>query len=103
MDVYSKEALLYREMTGGRKEELPDYCKTANQITPKEHIDIQAAAQYWIDSSISKTVNVPSDCTMEQFQDIYQYAYDSGLKGCATFRFNPDNFQGVLVLSLIHI
>ncbi len=97
MDVYSKEALLYRELMGGRKEELPDYCKTANQITPNEHIDIQAAAQYWIDSSISKTVNVPSDCTMEQFQDIYQYAYDSGLKGCATFRFNPDNFQGVLV------
>lgn len=97
MDVYSKEALLYLELMYGRKEELPDYCKTANQITPKEHIDIQAAAQYWIDSSISKTVNVPSDCTIEQFQNIYQYAYDSGLKGCATFRFNPDNFQGVLV------
>ena len=99
MDVYSKEALLYREMMGGREEdfEMPDWCVTASYITPKEHIDIQAAAQYWIDSSISKSINVPSDISMEDFQGIYDYAYESGLKGCTTFRFNPDNFQGVLV------
>lgn len=60
-------------------------------------MDIQAAAQRWIDSSISKTANVPTDFPFEQFKDIYMYASDSGLKGCTTFRFNPEAFQGVLV------
>lgn len=92
--VYSKEALIYANLFG---KPLPDWCLTANQITPQQHIDIQAAAQYWVDSSISKTVNVPSDCSMEDFNEIYLYAYEMGLKGCATFRFNPDAFQGVLV------
>jgi len=76
---------------------LPDYFLTADNITPKEHVDIQAAAQYWIDSSISKTANVPTDYPYEDFKDIYLYAYEQGLKGCTTFRFNPEAFQGVLV------
>ncbi|HBA33608.1 MAG TPA: ribonucleoside-diphosphate reductase, adenosylcobalamin-dependent, partial [Gammaproteobacteria bacterium] len=59
--------------------------------------DIQAAAQKWIDSSISKTANVPTDFPFDEFKDIYLYAYESGLKGCTTFRFNPEVFQGVLV------
>ncbi|MCH8977362.1 MAG: ribonucleoside-diphosphate reductase, adenosylcobalamin-dependent, partial [Proteobacteria bacterium] len=54
-------------------------------------------AQKWIDSSISKTANVPTDFAFEDFKDIYEYAYDEGLKGCTTFRFNPEAFQGVLV------
>ena len=58
---------------------------------------VQAAAQRWIDSSISKTANVPTDFEFDDFKDIYMYAYDQGLKGCTTFRFNPENFQGVLV------
>ena len=58
---------------------------------------MQAAAQAWVDSSISKTVNVPSDIPYEEFKDIYQYAHERGLKGCTTFRFNPEAFQGVLV------
>ena len=49
------------------------------------------------DSSISKTANVPTDFNYEEFKDIYMYAYDMGLKGCTTFRFNPEAFQGVLV------
>ena len=53
--------------------------------------------QRWIDSSISKTANVPSDYDFEDFKDIYMYAYEQGLKGCTTFRFNPEAFQGVLV------
>ena len=60
-------------------------------------MDVQAAAQKWIDSSISKTANVPTDYPYEDFKDIYLYAYNKGLKGCTTFRFNPEVFQGVLV------
>ena len=63
----------------------------------RAHVDIQAAAQRWVDSSISKTANVPTDYAYEDFKDIYMYAYDKGLKGCTTFRFNPEAFQGVLV------
>ena len=66
-------------------------------ISPTEHVDVQAAAQKWVDSSISKTANVPTDFPFEDFQDIYLYAHEKGLKGCTTFRFNPEAFQGVLV------
>ena len=79
------------------EEKLPHYFITADDITPINHVDIQAAAQKWIDSSISKTANVPTDYPFEDFKDIYLYAYDQGLKGCTTFRFNPEAFQGVLV------
>ena len=79
------------------KAALPDYFVTAEETTPRQHVDIQAAAQKWIDSSISKTANVPTDFPFEDFKDIYMYAYEQGLKGCTTFRFNPSSFQGVLV------
>ncbi len=66
-------------------------------LPPSQHVDVQAAAQRWIDSSISKTANVPTDFPFEDFKDIYMDAYNKGLKGCTTFRFNPEVFQGVLV------
>ena len=76
-------------------------CRTTSSpptdIGPREHVDIQAAAQKWVDSSISKTANVPTDFRYEDFKDIYLYAHEQGLKGCTTFRFNPEAFQGVLV------
>jgi ribonucleoside-diphosphate reductase alpha chain len=105
VDVFSFELLAYRELVNGSASPytedaenlLPDYFITAEDITPKAHVDIQAAAQKWIDSSISKTANVPTDFPYEQFKDIYLYAYEQGLKGCTTFRFNPEAFQGVLV------
>jgi len=105
IDVFSFELLAYRELVNPRAmpnsentaEKLPDYFTTADNITPKEHVDIQAAAQLWIDSSISKTANVPTDYDYEDFKDIYLYAHEQGLKGCTTFRFNPEAFQGVLV------
>ena len=104
VDVYSYELLAYRAKLGlkegdqvGNELELPDYFITSDAVTPEQHVDIQAAAQKWIDSSISKTANVPSDYPFEQFKNIYQYAYDKSLKGCTTFRFNPEVFQGVLV------
>jgi ribonucleoside-diphosphate reductase alpha chain len=105
VDVYSFELLAYRSMvnpdalpfTDEEENKLPDYFVVSEQITPTQHVDIQAAAQKWIDSSISKTANVPTDYPFEDFKHIYEYAYDKGLKGCTTFRFNPEVFQGVLV------
>lgn len=105
VDVYSFELLAYRELVNAGAmpyseddaSRLPGYFITADDISPAQHVDIQAAAQRWIDSSISKTANVPTDFPFEQFKDIYMYASDSGLKGCTTFRFNPEAFQGVLV------
>jgi ribonucleoside-diphosphate reductase alpha chain len=103
VDVYSFELLAYRELIdkgdkdGKPIDNLPDYFITAEDVSPKAHVDIQAAAQKWIDSSISKTANVPTDYPYEDFKDIYLYAYEQGLKGCTTFRFNPEAFQGVLV------
>ncbi len=105
IDVFSFELLAYRELVNPRAipdsqnaaEKLPDYFISADDIGPKEHVDIQAAAQLWVDSSISKTANVPTDYKYEDFKDIYMYAFEQGLKGCTTFRFNPEAFQGVLV------
>jgi ribonucleoside-diphosphate reductase alpha chain len=108
VDVFSFELLAYRELVdkqalphgaqdGDAGNSLPDYFITAEDISPTEHVDIQAAAQKWIDSSISKTANVPTDYAYDDFKDIYLYAYKQGLKGCTTFRFNPEAFQGVLV------
>ena len=105
IDVFSFELLAYRELVNSRAmpnsqvaaEKLPDYFVSADDIGPKEHVDIQAAAQLWVDSSISKTANVPTDYKYDDFKDIYMYAFDQGLKGCTTFRFNPEAFQGVLV------
>ncbi|MGK2906615.1 MAG: adenosylcobalamin-dependent ribonucleoside-diphosphate reductase [Desulfuromonadales bacterium] len=105
IDVFSYELLAYRELINPRampdsdkpEEQLPDNFITSADITPKQHVDIQAAAQKWIDSSISKTANVPSDYPYADFQDIYLYAHEQGLKGCTTFRYNPEAFQGVLV------
>ncbi|MDP4400378.1 hypothetical protein, partial [Escherichia coli] len=63
-------------------EKLPDYFLDSSTIQAKAHVDIQAASQKWIDSSISKTINVPTDYDYEDFKNIYLYAYDKGLKGC---------------------
>ena len=105
VDVFSFELLAYRELVNSAAipgstnagEQLPEYFVSSDEVSPRQHVDIQAAAQKWIDSSISKTANVPTDYDYDDFKDIYLYAYDSGLKGCTTFRFNPEAFQGVLV------
>jgi ribonucleoside-diphosphate reductase alpha chain len=105
VDVFSCELLAYRHLVNENamphsedsETSLPEYFISAEDVTPKEHVDVQAAAQRWVDSSISKTANVPTDYPFEDFKDIYLYAYEQGLKGCTTFRFNPEAFQGVLV------
>lgn len=104
--VMSYEFLLYKHLINpdvepnaepGSPNALPCYFITSDSITPKSHVDVQAAAQVYIDSSISKTINVATDCPREEFDEIYMYAYEKGLKGCTTFRFNPEAFTGVLV------
>ena len=105
VDVFSFELLAYRHLINAEalpsleasERNLPDYFIAADDVSPMQHVDVQAAAQKWIDSSISKTANVPTDYPFEQFKDIYRYAWRKGLKGCTTFRFNPEAFQGVLV------
>ena len=105
MDVYSYELLAYRELVNedampfseDASQQLPEYFTATDDVTPEQHVDIQAAAQKWVDSSISKTINVPTDIEYDKFKDIYLYAFRKGLKGCTTFRFNPEAFQGVLV------
>lgn len=95
VDVYSYEMLLYKSMFD--TDQVPSTFSTSDTIGWKEHVDIQAAAQKWCDSSISKTINVPTDMDFETFKEVYLYAANQGLKGCTTFRFNPEAFQGVLV------
>ena len=105
VDVFSFELLAYRHLINQKAmpfsdkegEILPEYFIDSSTIKAKAHVDIQAASQKWIDSSISKTINVPTDYDYEDFKNIYLYAYEKGLKGCTTFRFNPEAFQGVLV------
>ena len=105
VDVFSFELLAYRHFVNPDAmpfsddpvNALPDYFVSSDTITPEQHVDIQAAAQKWIDQAISKTINVGQDYPYEDFKDIYMYAYDKGLKGCTTFRFNPAAFSGVLV------
>ena len=105
VEVMSYELLAYRALINADarpgsdepNEKLPDYFVAADDISPMQHVDMQAAAQKWVDSSISKTANVPTDYPYEDFKDIYFHAYKKGLKGCTTFRFNPAAFQGVLV------
>ncbi|EAQ97401.1 adenosylcobalamin-dependent ribonucleoside-diphosphate reductase [Congregibacter litoralis] len=104
-EVQSFELLAYRHLINPEADpyategpnKLPDYFITTNDISPKEHVDMQAASQKWIDSSISKTVNVPTEIPYDSFKDVYMYAYERGLKGCTTFRYNPEAFSGVLV------
>lgn len=73
-------------------EEYPDYMVTAEDLTVEEHIVMQAASQRWVDSSISKTVNIPKDTPYEQFIKVYDLAYTLGCKGCTTYR--PSDIRG---------
>lgn len=85
-EVVDYAVALYRELFPG--EELPDYFVTAQELAPADHIRMQAAAQKWVDSSISKTINCPEDISFEDFKDVYQMAWDNGCKGCTTYRPN---------------
>ncbi|WP_299138205.1 adenosylcobalamin-dependent ribonucleoside-diphosphate reductase [uncultured Tateyamaria sp.] len=68
--------------------ELPDYFVNAQTLAPLDHVKMQAAAQKWVDSSISKTINCPEDISFDDFKDVYMEAWDTGCKGCTTYRPN---------------
>jgi len=89
-EVVDYAVALYQSMYPG--EELPDYFTTAQDLKPSEHLRMQAAAQRWVDSSISKTINVPVDISFEEFRDVYEVAYEQGCKGCTTYR--PNDVTG---------
>ncbi|UAB87829.1 adenosylcobalamin-dependent ribonucleoside-diphosphate reductase [Ruegeria sp. SCSIO 43209] len=72
--------------------ELPEYFVNAQTLSPSHHVKMQAAAQKWIDSSISKTINCPEDISFDAFKDVYMQAWDQGCKGCTTYR--PNDVTG---------
>ena len=77
---------------------LPDYFVNAQTLPPLDHVRMQAAAQKWIDSSISKTINCPEDISFDDFKEVYMAAWDQGCKGCTTYR--PNDVTGsVLTVS----
>jgi ribonucleoside-diphosphate reductase alpha chain len=81
---------LYQSIHGVcSRDDLPDYMVTADELPVGDHIRIQAAAQEWVDASVSKTINCPSEISFEEFMDVYNLAYDLGCKGCTTYRPNP--------------
>ena len=85
---------LYRRMKG-EDAPLPDYFVDAQTLKPVDHVKMQAAVQKYIDSSISKTINVPEDIAFDGFKDIYLMAYETGCKGCTTYR--PNDVTGAVL------
>lgn len=90
-EVVDYAVQMYREKFGDDAE-LPDYFVNAQTLAPADHVKMQAAAQKWIDSSISKTINCPEDIDFEAFKDVYMQAWDQGCKGCTTYR--PNDVTG---------
>jgi len=95
-EVVDYAVQMWRDKFG--EAELPEYFVNAQTLGPAEHVRMQAAAQKWVDSSISKTINCPADIDFEAFKDVYMLAYETGCKGCTTYR--PNDVTGS-VLSIV--
>ncbi|WP_127558297.1 adenosylcobalamin-dependent ribonucleoside-diphosphate reductase [Nioella ostreopsis] len=89
-EVVDYAVKLWRDLKGDAP--LPDYFVNAQTLPPADHVKMQAAAQKWVDSSISKTINCPEDISFEAFKDVYMQAWDTGCKGCTTYR--PNDVTG---------
>jgi len=89
-EVVDYAVQMWRDLKGDA--ELPDHFVNAQTLDPQDHVRMQAAAQKWIDSSISKTINCPEDISFEAFKDVYMQAYETGCKGCTTYR--PNDVTG---------
>jgi ribonucleoside-diphosphate reductase alpha chain len=89
-EVVDYAVQMWRDLKGDAP--LPDYFVNAQTLAPLDHVRMQAAAQKWIDSSISKTINCPEDIAFEDFTSVYMEAWDSGCKGCTTYR--PNDVTG---------
>jgi ribonucleoside-diphosphate reductase alpha chain len=79
----------------GEHAPLPDYFVDAQTLSPGDHVVMQAAVQKYVDSSISKTINVPAEISFESFKDVYLQAYELGCKGCTTYR--PNEITGAVL------
>ncbi|SEQ49592.1 adenosylcobalamin-dependent ribonucleoside-diphosphate reductase [Thalassovita taeanensis] len=89
-EVVDYAVQMWRDLKGNAP--LPDYFVNAQTLAPLDHVKMQAAAQKWVDSSISKTINCPEDIDFETFKSVYMAAYESGCKGCTTYR--PNDVTG---------
>ncbi|TRW95162.1 adenosylcobalamin-dependent ribonucleoside-diphosphate reductase [Paracoccus sp. M683] len=89
-EVVDYAVQMWRDLHGDAP--LPDYFVNAQTLAPLDHVAMQAAAQEWVDSSISKTINCPEDISFEGFKDVYLAAWDKGCKGCTTYR--PNDVTG---------
>lgn len=89
-EVVDYAVQMWRDKFGDK--ELPDYFVNAQTLAPLDHVRMQAAAQKWVDSSISKTINCPEDISFEDFKEVYMAAWDQGCKGCTTYR--PNDVTG---------
>lgn len=85
-EVVDYAVQLWRDKFGNAP--FPDFFVSAQNLTPADHVKMQAAAQKWVDSSISKTINCPEDISFDDFKEVYIQAYDTGCKGCTTYRPN---------------
>jgi ribonucleoside-diphosphate reductase alpha chain len=95
-EVVDYAVQMWRDKFGDK--ELPDYFVNAQTLAPLDHVKMQAAAQKWVDSSISKTINCPKDIDFASFKEVYMEAWDTGCKGCTTYR--PNDVTGsVLTVS----
>lgn len=90
-EVVDYAVQMWRDLKGDDTP-LPDYFVNAQTLAPADHVKMQAAAQKWVDSSISKTINCPQDISFEDFKDVYMQAWDQGCKGCTTYR--PNDVTG---------
>ena len=87
---------LYHRMRG-KKAPLPDYFIDTQHLTPREHLRMQIIVQAYVDSSISKTINCPEGLSFEDFRDVYLDAYETGCKGCTTYR--PNEVTGAVLVA----
>jgi ribonucleoside-diphosphate reductase alpha chain len=89
-EVVDYAVRLWRETHGDAP--LPEHFVNAQTLPPLDHVKMQAAAQKWVDSSISKTINCPADISFDDFKEVYMAAWDQGCKGCTTYR--PNDVTG---------
>lgn len=102
--VYSAEFLEYKNsMTANLNytdeellADLPAYFVTADSLPWQQHVEMVGMVQKWVDSSISKTINCPTDITIDEFKDVYKYAFELGCKAISTFRYNPEFLGSIL-------
>jgi len=95
--VYDYGYLKYSQLLSAYLDPLPDYFVTAKDLTVREHLEMQAAAQEFVDASISKTINCPTEMSFEDFREVYSLAYKMGLKGCTTYRPDPRSGRGAIL------